>query len=914
MVERNAGRQAKVAPSDRDPLEVVIEEFTERHRRGENPSIEEYVDRYADIAEEIRELLDAAVAMERLKVRKERTPDGQVSLRGVQLERLGDFRIVREIGRGGMGIVYEAEQESLGRRVAVKVLPKQALLDERHLRRFQREAQTAARLHHTNIVPVLGVGQHEGYHYFVMQLIDGMGLDRYGAIESAVGQREDTKVRRGDTATGPIRPVVSPNAVPSPPEPPILEPTARHADAPAVARIGIQAAEALQYAHQHGVLHRDVKPANLVLDSEGTVWVTDFGLATVLEQETVTRSGDVVGTLRYIAPEHLTGVQVDLRSDIYSLGITLHELLTGQPAFAGLPEARMIERIVAGDIARPRQRNADIPRDFETIILKAIACEPKDRYQSAGDLAEDLHRFLEDKPLLARRTTAAEHAWRWCRRNRLTAALIATAASLLILVAASTTAGYVQTKTALNGEKAERERAEAATEVGLKVLDNMFERFAPQRFDPLQALIASGIDATGSDENSMRPALSPDTAAVLESMLSFYDRLAEQSSDNKRFRRKAAQANRRVGDIRQHLGQFDEAVAAYGRALDIYQALDETDDATDFAREQANIYNELGFAYPMLGQPEVAQQSHLKAMEILESVLSDNSAPEVRYELAKTYYRLARADRWDMVPRTDSPGPPHDPRDWDAEPRHPFSPPRPRHPGPPRDRLPPPRQPDGPHSLPGWDPAQDSVGDFGEDTAQQQEAYLEKAVNLLEEMAGRPSCEPDHAAFLACVHHALGTLQMKSDRLDDAVGNYRNAVSVQSDLVSRFPENASYSIVLGWLQQPLANGLREQGDLNEARRLLESSRDILELEWAADPDTFYLRGLVVQAYFSLADVLSQLGEEELADQASRQAGEYSRQTHRLPPRARRRNSDFGPGEPHTGPEFFPGQFGPSGAP
>jgi tetratricopeptide (TPR) repeat protein len=487
----------------------------------------------------------------------------------------------------------------------------------------------------------------------------------------------------------------------------------------------------------------------------------------------------------------------------------------------------------------------------------------------------------------------------------------------LILVAASTTAGYVQTKAALNGEKAERERAEAATEVGLNVLDNMFERFAPQRFDPLQALIASGTDATGSDENSMRPALSPDTAAVLESMLTFYDRLAEQSSDNKRFRRKAAQANRRIGDIRQHLGQFDEAVAAYDRALDIYRALDETDDAADFAREQANIYNELGFAYPMMGQPEAAQQSHLKAMEILESVLPENSAPEVRYELAKTYYRLARADRWDMVPRADSPGPPHAPRDWDAEPRRPFPPPAPhlRRPGPLRDRLPPPRQPDGPRPLPGWDPGQDTDRDFGEDTAQQREVYLRKAVNLLKELAGRPSCEPDHAAFLACVHHALGTLQMQSDRLDDAVVNYRNAVSVQSDLVSRFPENASYNIVLGWLEQPLANGLREQGDLNEARRLLEISRDILDLELAADPDMFYLRGLVVQAYFSLADVLRELGEEEMADQASRQADEYSRQTHRLPPRARGRNQYFGRGEPpHAGPEFFPGAFGPSGPP
>jgi tetratricopeptide (TPR) repeat protein len=212
-------------------------------------------------------------------------------------------------------------------------------------------------------------------------------------------------------------------------------------------------------------------------------------------------------------------------------------------------------------------------------------------------------------------------------------------------------------------------------------------------------------------------------------------------------------------------------------------------------------------------------------------------------------------------------------------------------------------------------PAQDSDRDLSEDNVPQREVYLRKAVNLFRELVGRPSCEPDHAVFLACAHHALGTLQRQSDRLRNAVANYRSAVSVQSDLVSRYPENASYNIVLGWLEQPLANGLREQGDLNESRRLLENSRDILELELAADPDMFYLRGLVVQAYFSLADVLRELGEEEMADQASRQADEYSRQTHRLPPRARGRNQGFGRGEPpHAGPEFFPGTFGPSGAP
>jgi len=893
---------------DRDPVDVVIEEFTERHRRGENPSIEEYVERYPELGEEIRELLDAAAAMERLKVRKERTPGGQASLRGVQLEQLGDFLIVREIGRGGMGIVYEAHQESLGRRVAVKVLPKQALLDEKHLRRFQREAQTAAGLHHTNIVPVFGVGQHEGYHYYVMQLIDGKGLDRCGALESAVGQREDTKVGREDTDPVPIGPAGSPEAEHSTAEPPVVEPALRDADARAVACVGIQAAEALDYAHGHGVLHRDVKPANLILDSEGTVWVTDFGLAKILEQEGVTRSGDVVGTLRYIAAEHLTGVQVDARSDIYSLGITLYELLTREPAFGDLPQARLIEKIIAGDIARPRQLNADIPIDLETIVLKAIACDPEDRYQAAADLAEDLRRFLDDKPLLARRTTAVEHAWRWCRRNRLTAALSATALTLLILVAASATVGYVQTKAALDGEKAERERAEAATDVAIEVLDNIFEQFAPQRFDPLNSVIASNADTYGSDQSSLRPALSPDTAALLENMVTFYDRLAEQSNDESRFRRKAAQANRRIGDIRQHLGQFDEAVAAYRRAIEIYQELDKTDDDADFALERAEIHNELGFAYPLMGQPGEGRQSHLKAMEILESALPNNSAPEVRYELAQTYYRLAQAGRWDGVRLAEPPGPPRDPFDRDAGPpgRHG------RPADPPRDRMPPPKKLDWAAGAPKHHPGNDADGDSSEDNAQQREVYLQKAVDMLTEMVDRPSCEPDHAAFLAHVYHALGTLQRETDRLDDAVVTHRRAVSVQSDLVSRFPENTSYSVVLGWLEQPLANALSERSELNEARRLLEDSRDILERQLEANTDMVYLHGLLAEAYSGLADVYRRLDAEELADQANLQADEHRHQMHPAPRVGHHKQIGFGPGKSGSKGRGLsdPGGFGP----
>jgi WD40 repeat protein/tetratricopeptide (TPR) repeat protein len=296
-------------------------------------------------------------------------------------EAWGDFRIVREIGRGGMGVVCEAYQGSLNRHVAVKFLPERG-----DLARFRREAKAAGRLHHTNIVPVFGVGEHQGRPYYVMQYIAGRGLD--------VVLNERTKAGRplGDREA---------------------------------ARLGLQAAEALAYAHAQGVTHRDIKPSNLLLDEQGTVWVADFGLAhDASDTESLTHTGDFLGTLRYVAPERLAG-RGDARADIYGLGVTLYELVCGRPAYADADRAALAQRLLNHDPQQPRHVDPHIARDLETILLKAIARDPAHRYATAGALAEDLRRFLEDRPILARRASLLGRAVRWCRRNKLVASLLA---------------------------------------------------------------------------------------------------------------------------------------------------------------------------------------------------------------------------------------------------------------------------------------------------------------------------------------------------------------------------------------------------------------------------------------------------------------------------------------------------------
>jgi tetratricopeptide (TPR) repeat protein len=397
-------------------------------------------------------------------------------------ERLGDYRIVREVGRGGMGIVFEAEQVSLGRRVALKVLPRHALLDPQSLERFQREARSAARLHHTNIVQVFGTGEQDGLHYFVMQLIRGVGVDHVIADLLRLSQGRPPGKRPPGSSR--LRLAARTGVAPEPSPPPGAQsdgqapatPPAELGAAPAngeiaaaitldpfahaywvnVARLGIQVAEALAFAHAQGIVHRDVKPSNLLLDLQGRAWITDFGLAKESAGPAdLTHSGFLVGTLRYLPPERFQG-HSDARGDVYGLGLTLYELLALRPAFVETDRSKLVRQVMHDEPPRPRKLNPAMPRDLETVVLKAIARNPDHRYQAAADLAADLRRFVEDRPIRARRATSVERLWRWCRRNPTTAALLA--ALLLVLVT-----GFVAVMA--QWRRAEQEKEETAAQL-----------------------------------------------------------------------------------------------------------------------------------------------------------------------------------------------------------------------------------------------------------------------------------------------------------------------------------------------------------------------------------------------------------------------------------------------------------------
>jgi serine/threonine protein kinase len=350
--------------------------------------------------------------------------------------RLGDFRIFREVGRGGMGVVYEAEQLSLGRRVALKVLPFAATMDPRALQRFHTEARAAAALEHQHIVRVHAVGCDRGVHYFAMQFIEGQTLAALIAL-----RRGAASSVRPTTAWKPNR--AAPPAADTAVAPPATQPATGLQNGPAdyraLAEWMAQAAEALDCAHAMGVVHRDVKPANLMLDGRGKLWVTDFGLARFGADTGLTITGDLVGTLRYMSPEQALAKHglVDHRTDVYALGATLYELLTLKPAFTGSGREELLRQIASEEPLPPRRLNKAVPAELEVIVLKALEKNPADRYATAQELADDLRRFLTDQPIRARRPSLWQRGGKWRRRHKsvLSALLAVTSFAGLCLLA-----------------------------------------------------------------------------------------------------------------------------------------------------------------------------------------------------------------------------------------------------------------------------------------------------------------------------------------------------------------------------------------------------------------------------------------------------------------------------------------------
>jgi len=605
----------------RDPLEKLAEQFASEHRGGLSPTIEDYAARYPEHADEIRDLFPAMLVMEDLG-----TPDdaalptvaGETVADWSPPDRFGDYEVVRELGRGGMGVVYEARQRSLGRRVALKVLPFYAVGDSDRRERFQREAQAAARLDHSHIVPVFEVGEEGGYPFFSMKLIEGTTLD-----EKLKG--------------GPLEP--------------------REA-----AEILLPVALAIEGAHQRGVLHRDLKPSNILIDAEGEPQVTDFGMAKLFEVGSdLSETNAAVGTPSYMAPEQAEGrwKQIGVRTDVYGLGAVLYHCLTARPPFQAAMAVETLRQVVQQEPVSLRQLNSSIDRDLETICLKCLSKEPARRYASAKDVADDLQAYLEGRPIKARPLSTVARTVRWCRRRPWHAVSL----GLLVITVIIACGAWFITEGA-------RRRAEESHRQTRQVVDDLLTRISEEELlnqPGMQPLRRDLLDKAREhyqrfvEQRSGDPGLRAELAeaefrlGLVELLLGRLD-AAETRFETARDMQNDLVAMRnlpedevalsktltRLGEIHMHRDELDAATENYAKAETIRSKLVEAHPANrEYGRLLAQGTMHLGLVEKRRGDFDIARKQLLAAETRRRELLKghDDDLPTTR-DLGKGLFNL----------------------------------------------------------------------------------------------------------------------------------------------------------------------------------------------------------------------------------------------------------------------------------
>ena len=547
------------SPDKEERLAELVEEYLEAMRKGEAPPLADFAAAHPEDAAELRDLLKGMQEMESLSV----TTHGAAVHAGLYPESLGGYRLLERIGAGGMGTVFRALQESLNREVAVKILSPVWNADERHREAFENESRVIAALHHTNIVEVFGAGQEGDYRYYVMSLVQGQGVNAACIRKAFPGQPFEQ----------------------------------------AVARVGLQAAQALAYAHSCGVLHRDVKPGNLLLNADGVLRVGDFGLATVLNNgesaPLVTQTHD--GTLRYMPPERLMKGENSYAGDQYSLGVTLYELLSNRPAFRESEPGKLIHRICNEPLKSLRGEG-----ELGAIINKSISFDPEDRYASMADMAADLRRYLNGEPVLARPASWARRYVMWIRRRPAVAAWSHAAALLVFLLFGSIVWGYV-------GESRQRQLA---------------ERNASIADSALQQIFASMANRDSGDNTLWQP--SKADAQLLQQLMPYYEEiatLADTGGDE------MSDACRTLAIIAQQTADYATAEQYFSRSLQLLSF-----GAADYIRSVN------GLAASLYAQNRQAE-AEVRLKELVAR-LDEIAEPEARLELVRSLQMLSTGSRY----------------------------------------------------------------------------------------------------------------------------------------------------------------------------------------------------------------------------------------------------------------------------
>jgi serine/threonine-protein kinase len=491
------------------------------------------------------------------------------------------YEVLGVLGHGGMGVVYKARHLRLNRLVALKMVLAGAHADPQQLARLHLEAEALADLQHPNIVAVYEVGEHDHCPYLALEFVDGGSLDK--------------KLDRQ-------------------PQPPL-----------AAAELVETLARAMHCAHQRGIVHRDLKPANVLLTSTGVPKITDFGLAKRLEAPGQTQSGAVMGTPSYMAPEQAAGKtrEAGPLADVYALGAILYEMLTGQPPFQADTLVKTIEQVVSDEPVAPSRVRERVPRDLETICLKCLQKEPKKRYASAAELAEDLRRFRADEPITARPVSRAERTRKWIKRRPAQAALVL----LSGLVALGLVVGVLWHNVSL---RAERDRAEAN------------RARAEKNFDRAGRAVDEMLTEVAEEQLAYEPRMEKKRRNLLVKALRFYQNFLQEKSDDPALRRKTAKAWKRVADISRLLRDDKPAEEAYEQAIALLAALIQENPGDGELRQLlAESHNFRGEVLRLTDRPAQAKEAYEEALRIQRQLVEDfPEVPTYRQDQARTLYNL----------------------------------------------------------------------------------------------------------------------------------------------------------------------------------------------------------------------------------------------------------------------------------
>jgi serine/threonine protein kinase len=792
----------RTASAETARLREIVEDCLERYDAGGERVVEEACAQHPELAARIRKrlaILRGAGLLAGNAPETDRPP-----------ERLGDFELLERLGAGGMGVVYLAEQSSLARTVALKLIRPENLFFPGARERFQREVEAVSRLQHPGIVQVFVVGEAQGVPYFAMEHVRGCSLA--GALAQLARRKPEELTGRD------LLELCCAGAGQAPPEERLAPPLFAGSWVQTCARIVQQVAQALEHAHGRGILHRDVKPSNVMVAPDGRVVLLDFGLARAEGVAKLTRSGALLGSLHYAAPEQLRNpLQVDARTDVYALGVTFYELLALRAPYDAETGEALQALIQQGDAPPLRARNSAVPWDAETICLAAMERDPARRYPSALDLARDLSNFLAFLPTAAKRPGASLRLRRWTQRHpaRATALALIALGALLgpLLFALQQMAANREIERALGRAQREEQvanealdlmreqerRSKRSLEQALEAVDRMLTRFAAEAM------------ARSPELDGLRRDLLADAAALLGELD------ASNPGDDK-LQMTLAMTRKRCGDVHRRMGQLAEARAAFERALATYERMHAVyPERAMIERLAGGALNALGAVATELGDEVAAREAFQRARRWMAAsrrehpdeidIGSEMAAAAQNLALlhqaagelaaAETLLDEAVAVRRELVARSAE--------EEDL-----------------RVRLAMVLVNRG--KLLRAARRHDAAG-----------ADLHAARELLEPLARRAEPEAQTCATLAAVHQALGSLCVAAGRLEDARASFEGAIAVWEALVSRFTERPHYRLSLGVAQAELAEIL--SGDTARQTALFDAGVELLESAHALAPSS-----------------------------------------------------------------------------